>query len=45
MLQSLAGENYVKPSHGAKFHSARSINESARYDLVDHLSVTQTCLA
>ena len=39
MLQRLADESYVKPSHGAKFHSARGINKSAKYDLVDHFPV------
>lgn len=36
MLQRLADKSYVEPRHGAKFHSARGVNESARYDLVDH---------
>ena len=39
MLQRIAVESYIEPTHGAKFHSAKGVNESARYDLVGHFSV------
>ena len=39
MLQRIAVESYIEPTHGAKIHSAKGVNESARYDLVDHFSI------
>ena len=39
MRQRIAVESYIELTHGAKFHSAKGVNESARYDLVDHFSI------
>ena len=39
MFQRLAEESYVESIHGAKFHSVKGFNESARYDLVGYFSV------
>lgn len=39
ILQRIADLQYVAPTHGAKCHSARGVNEDARYDLVDHFPV------
>ena len=39
MLQRIAVESYIEPTHGAKFHSVKGVNESARYDPVDHFSI------
>ena len=39
MVQLIVVGSYVEPTHGAKFHLAKGVNKSARYDLVGHFSV------
>ena len=45
MVSRVADQSYVELSDGAKIHSARSVNETAKYDLVDHFPVRSKELA